>query len=164
MDYIQIGTIVNTFGLKGELKIVSNSEFVAERFAVANTIWVLDEEYRKFTVSSLRFHKNNILVTLDDMQTINEVENLVGCSVFVHKNDIPTLEDGYYLFELQDLDIYLDGEKIGYVVETMKYSAQSLLRVQLAEKSVLIPFVPAFIENVDLGNKRIDIKVIEGLL
>ena len=164
MEYIQIGTIVNTFGLKGELKIVSNSEFVAERFAVGSSIWVLDETYKQFKVTSLRFHKNNILVTLDDSQDINQVADLVGFPVFAHKNDIPKLESGYYLFELQNLDVYLDGEKIGFVIEAVKHSAQSLLRVQLAEKIVLLPFVPAFIENVDLGNNRIDIKVIEGLL
>ena len=164
MEYIQIGTIVNTFGLKGELRIISNSEFISDRFAVGNKIWVFIDTYLPLTIDGFRMHKGNALITFAEMHDINLVANLKSLPVFMHMDDIPALKDGYYLFQLYGLDVYFNNKKIGEVIEVMKPAGQSLLRIQTEVKTVLIPFVPAFIKAVDLGKRRIDVDVIEGLL
>ena len=77
-DYIEIGKVVNTFGIKGELKIVSESDFVDYRYAVGKTIFLkLRNTIKEVRVSSYRVHKGNILITIDKIYDIN-VKNAIA--------------------------------------------------------------------------------------
>ena len=164
-DKIKIGKIVNTFGLKGELKVISQSEFIEDRFRVGNKVLIdFDNDLVEITIGTMRIHQDNVLMTIKGLDNINLVEKYKGSDVYINKQDIPKLEGNYYLFELEDLDVYLNNEKIGYVLKAEKPGAQTLLRVQTESKVVLIPFVDAFVKKVDIENKRLEIKVIEGLL
>ena len=165
MDKLNIGKIVNTFGLKGELKVISQSEFIEDRFKVGNTIFIdFNNDFVPVTITTMRTHQGNVLLSVDDLLDINLIEKYKGCDVYIAKKDIPRLDGDYYLFELEGLDVYVDNQKIGFVLKAEKPSAQTLLRIQTPEKVVLIPFVDQFIKNVDIDNKRLDIEVIEGLL
>ena len=165
MEYIQIGTAINTFGLKGEIKILSNSEFIEDRFAIGKKIWIFKNEvYSPYIIDGFRIHNKSILIRLEGLHDINDILHIKGSEVFSHIDDIKPLEEGYYLFQLQGLSVFHDNLEIGIVSESLKPAGQTLLKVKTAEKFVLIPFVPAFIKNVDLEKKRIDILVIEGLL
>ncbi len=165
MQKINIGEIVNTFGLKGEVKVRSLSEFAEERFKKGKLIEILYEDtYVSLKISSMRFHQNTILLSFDGYKDINKVEKYKGCLIVMDKEKIPPLKDGFYHFQLNDLEVYYNDFLIGKVVKVDKSGGQSLLRIKTDEKEIMIPFVDAFIKKVDLENKRIDIDVIEGLL
>lgn len=165
MENIKIGKIVNTFGIKGELKIVSQSEFIEERFKKGNQILLQrNQELKPVTIESMRVHQGNVIVKLKEYPTMNEAEELKGFDLYIAKSQIPRLKDGFYLFELEGLDVYLDNNKIGIVKKADKLTMQTILRIQTDQKEVLIPFVDAFIKEVNLDENRIDIMVIEGML
>ncbi len=168
MKYIKIGKIVNTFGIKGELKIKSFTDFDEERFSKGNKVYILaDGEYLPFNISSFRYHKQNILISFENMTDINLVEKYKNLDIYVDADSIHHLAEGeYYFFELKNLDVYnMDNQLIGKVLQVEEGLAHNNLRIELNDgKKCLVPFVKAFIHKVDLEQKKIWIKTIEGLL
>lgn len=166
MDRVRVGRILNTFGIKGELKVEIITDFPEERFQKGN---VLSVDYEGQSVSlkikQVRYHKNNALLLFEGYEDINLVEKFKGLDLFISMKYVEPLDDGYYTFELIDLNVYLNGKQVGLVTEVESYPAQSVLRVKTMEgKTFLVPFVDAFVEEMDLENKRIDIRNVEGLV
>lgn len=156
---------MNTFGLRGELKVKVLTEFPEIRFAADQQLYIeYDQAYWPVTVKSTRWHKEHLLVLFRDLEDINLVEKYKGCDIYISKDDVHVLPAGqYYYFELTGCDVYENNKCIGKV-SSVEDGYQTLLRVQMADKEVLIPYVPAFIEKVDVSAGRIDINSIEGLL
>lgn len=169
MAYIRIGKIVNTHGIKGELKIASESDFDDIRYRKGNTVYLETEDgYVPFEVASFRIHKGFPLVSFRGLADINAVEQYKGLPVYIDEKDRQELPEGeYYRDQLTGLQaVDEDGTAIGEVTaveETM--GAQNNLRIRSAEgKEYLVPNVPAFIAKVDLEEGIIVIRRIEGLL
>ena len=164
MEFVVLGKIVNTFGIKGELKVQYYTDFVDERFKKDSLVYV-GEEKIPFTVKSYRIHKGFLMVLFKDNEDINLVEKYKNMYIYKSKDDIKPLKDGeYYFSDLKDLDVYVDNELKGRVIRVEEGISSNYLRVEVLDKQHLVPFIPAFIENVDLENRRIDVKNVEGLL
>lgn len=162
-NYVEIGKIVNTFGIKGELKIVSESDFVDYRYAVGKTIFFkIRNTIKEFKVSSYRVHKGNILITINEMYDINQVECFIGCEVLADKNDTPPLEEGeFYIDDMVGLKAYSeDGELLGIVCDVIIIPYNDLLEIELLSgKKVLIPYVDEYIK--DIQEDKIVVKLLE---
>lgn len=166
MEYVLIGKIVNTFGIRGELKVDSYTDFVKERFKKGSTVYI-GEKHEPFIVNGYRQHKGFLLVSFKDHEDINLVEKYKNMMLYKAKEDIHKLKKGeYYFSDLKDLDVYVDDKKIGKVLQVEEGIAANNLRVLKDEdrKEYLVPFLPVFIRNVDLDEKRIDVIQMEGLL
>ena len=163
MDYLNVGQILNTHGLKGELKIRNISDF--DRFLPGNTLYILhDNKYVMVKVKTARCHQNLYLVSFEGLLDINLVEKYKGDKILISKDDITPLEDGkYYYFELIDKDVYnQDGIKRGVSTSVIEYPKYDMLEVLVDGKTKLIPFIPEFI--ISVSEDKIVIKEIEGLL
>ena len=166
MEYVVIGKILNTFGIKGELKADAYTDFVEERFKKDSTVYI-GEEHVPFVMRSYRMHKGFYLLSFKDVDDINLVEKYKGMLLYKAKSDIHKLKEGeYYFSDLKDLDVYVDDKKIGKVLQVEEGIAANNLRILKDEdrKEYLVPFLPVFIRNVDLDEKRIDVIQMEGLL
>ena len=166
MEYVVIGKIVNTFGIKGELKVYSYTDFVKDRFRKGSTVY-LSEKYLPFVVNSCREHKGFLLVSFKDHEDINLVEKYKNMLLYKAREDIKPLKKGeYYFSDLRDLEVYVDGENVGKVKNVEEGIRNNNLRIvkYADKKEYLVPFLDVFIENVDLERKRIDIIKMEGLL
>lgn len=163
-EYIYLGKIVNTFGIKGELKVTTESDFIEERFAKGRKIYFkLGKIYEEHIASSYRIHKNNVLLTIDNKFDINQVEQYIGCEIYASSLDELDLDDDdYYIDDLVDLSVYNTlGEYIGVVTDVIEMPKSYLLEVKDNGKKVLIPFVDAFIKEIT--DEKIIIEEIEGL-
>lgn len=169
MGYIEIGKIVNTHALKGELKIESWSSFDDIRYQKGNTVYIqVNDEYIPFKVATYRTHKGYALVSFEGYQDINAVEKYKNHIVYIDEEDRQDLdEDEYYADELVGLSVIDENDqKIGEVISVeFTNGAQANLRVQRENNTdVLIPYVDAFIDKVDLDEEYIRIIVMDGLL
>lgn len=169
MEYIEIGKIVNTHGLKGELKIESWSSFDEIRYAKGNIVFLkIDNKYVPFTVATYRNHKGFPLVSFEGFQDINLVEKYKFHIVYIDKDERDELEeDEFYSDELLDLDVLDDdSNKIGTVIAVeFTNGAQDNLRVRTSEgKEFLVPYVDEFILDVNLDENYIQIHLMDGLL
>ena len=90
MEYVKIGKVVNTFGLKGELKIESMTDFVEERFRKGQQLYIDSKEgFKEVSVLRKREHKGFLLVTFKDLEDINiYMKNLILKFIFFCINEI----------------------------------------------------------------------------
>lgn len=166
MEFVCIGKIVNTFGLRGDLKIISYSDFDSDRYKKGSTVYV-GENHIPFVMNTYKIHKGSILITFKDNLDINLVEKYKNMNIYKAKEDIKPLKKGeYYFSDLKDLNVYCENELIGKVKYVEEGTRNNNLRIVKVDKTeVLVPFIQeVFIKNVDLENKRIDIVKMEGLL
>ena len=165
MEYIKIGKVVNTFGLKGELKIESYTDFPNERFRKGQILHIDSAEgFQQVTVLRKREHKGFLLVSFQGLEDINLVEKFKGYLVYISKDRIHELPAGqYYYFQLKGCSVHDQNHFIG-TVENVESGYQTILRIRTDEKEILVPYVDAFVKDVDVSNKRIDVNLIEGFL
>ena len=158
MELICIGKIVNTHGIKGELRILSDFRHKQTVFK-KDMVFYVGRNKDKYIVNSYRHHKVFEMVTFKGYTNINEVEFLKGSKVYVDINDIK-LENEFFSYKLIGFDVIIDNKNVGQITEIINTPANEVLRVN----KILIPYVPSFIEKIDEENKTIYIKNIGGLL
>lgn len=159
---IMIGEITGTFGIKGELKVYSESDFVAYRFREGAKVMFSNNVMH--TISSSRIHKGNVLITIDNLDNINQVIDNVGMKIYADEEDIPPLnENEYYIDHLIDLIVYNTlNEKLGTVTDVIEIPSGYILEIiDDNDKRFLVPFVDAFVKEIT--NKKIVIEEIEGI-
>ena len=158
MEFINIGKIVNTHGIKGELRILSDFRHKDKVFKVGMKFYV-GKEKEEFTVNSYRFHKIFDMVTFKGFTNINEVLYLKGRQVYINKSDL-VLDDGeVYIEDLIGYDVIIGEKKLGKVTGVMYNSkANDILKVG----DVLIPYVKDLIIKIE--DNKIYFQDIGGLL
>jgi len=157
MDLIYVGKLVNTHGIKGEVRIISDFKYKKDLFKKDSRI-VIDNN--KYIIESYRQHKIYDMVTLKDINSIEEANNLKGLNVYIDKNDY--IFDGYLDEDLIGLSVYDKVTLKGKVVEILKTDLYELLVIE-GNKRHMVPNIKEFIKNIDIENKRIEIEYIEGL-
>lgn len=162
MNYIYLGEIVNTHGIKGEVRIVSDFKFKNDVFKIGKNLYVGNSKVKEI-INTYRVHKNYDMVTFKGINDINDVLKYKGKKVYIMREEFEF--DGILDEDVIGLDVYSKDKKIGIVEDILKSNAHPILEVK-NDKNVIsyIPFIDAFVLNVDLKNKRIDIEEIEGLI
>lgn len=164
MDFVRIGEIINTFGIKGELKVESCTDFIKERFLKDSTIYI-GEDYKPFVAESYKLHKDFIMLKLKGYDNINDVLKFKNLFIYKDVADIKALEDGsFYFKDLRDLDVYVEDTLVGKVLQVEKGVNYNFLRIKKDKEEVLVPYLKQFVLNVDLDKNRIDIVKMDGLL
>ncbi len=167
MEYICIGKIVNTHGLKGEVKIESYSGFDSERYQKGNEIFIFyDNEYLSFIVDTFRIHKNHPLVSFKDHKDINLIEKYKGSNIYFDKNKRKPLENDYYQDELIGLNVYDENGNEKGIIKNIESTlgAQNNLLIEKDNKEVfLYPFIMEWVLDVDMDKKIIKMKWLEGI-
>lgn len=168
-EYYTVGKIVNTQGLRGEVRVISSSDFVEERYKKGNDLVLFRDKKEPLTlvVDSHRKHKNFDLLTFQGYKTINEVEPFRDGILKVTSENLQNLEEGeYYYHEIIGLEIFTDeGQLLGKVNEIISTGANDVWVVKgTAKKPYLIPFIEPVVHTIDLDENRATIHVLEGLL
>lgn len=163
MDKIKIGQVVNAVGLKGELKIYHYSDY-KERFEEFSKVYLNNDLYK---ISKVRYMKDMVILKLTGIDDRTEAEKHRGKDVFIGSEDLRVLpEDTYYIFDLIGLSVRdEEGGHIGTVSDVIQNSTQDLYEIETENKSkFLIPAVEEFIRRIDLENKTMTVRLIEGLI
>lgn len=162
MDYLYIGKIVNTHGLKGELRILSKFEFIDKVF-VKGFKFYIGESKECHTVTSYRHHKTFEMVTFEGFTNINEVLYLKGKNVYINKEDLVLNKDEYLDEDLIGLKVISNNKEKGIIKDIEENGGNKLLIVESNNKEVLIPYNKAFIKSININDKIVEINEIEGL-
>ncbi|WJH33245.1 ribosome maturation factor RimM [Paenibacillus aurantius] len=165
-----VGKIVNTHGIRGELKIVPQTDFPEVRFAKGSELVLLHperDETLTVKVESGRPQKNVYLVKFAGMTDINEVEKYRNWLVKVKEEHLVELEEGeYYHHEIIGCRVITDeGEELGTITEILSPGANDVWVVSRPKgKQVLIPVIDDVLLNVDVPGKTVTVSLLEGLL
>lgn len=165
MNYLKVGTILKTRGLKGEVRIYSTTSFARERFKKGNKLYLKqDEDYIELTIKAKSNDGTYDLLTFEGYETIEAVTPFLKHDLYIIKEEHPLKKGYYYFSDLNGCTILNDGLDVGIVINVEEYNGLVYLRIKTNHKDLLLPFNEAFIKKVDIEQKRIDVSLIEGML
>lgn len=162
----RIGQIVNTHGLKGDMKIYPYTDY-PERFEEVGYIFIEGEGDKKWNIENVRYQKNMVLLKLKGIDTIEAAEELRERNLFIDDSNLRELdEDEHMISDLVGLNVYLeDLTPVGTVKEVLQYTANDVYVIVNEEgKEFLIPALKQFIPVVDVKNNKVIITPIKGML
>lgn len=174
-NFITIGTIVKTIGIKGNLKIIPHTDF-PDRFYKLKKLFLYNEKEDKFSANKFNGDKGFLLaeckvfdkyinIKFEGYNSINDSKELINLNTVIDEKDRIKLEEGkYYFYELIDSEIFDKGNPIGNLISVVNYGSGDLLNVKYGDKEILIPNNKEFVKKIDTSNKRIDVDLIEGFL
>lgn len=161
MEFIKIGKIVNTHGIKGELRLLSKFPYKDKVFIKDMIVYINKKD--KEIINSYRKHKNFDMITLNGYSNINEVLKYKGKYVFVNSEDIKLDEDKYLDEELIGLNVIYDNIDKGIIDDIERYGKICLFNIKGKDKNYLIPYNDDLIDRIDIDDNKIYIKNIKGL-
>lgn len=169
MEYLSLGTIIDTFSLDGTLKLISKTDNAEIRYKKGNKLFLVNpktNEKSEITVVSHRANGQFDFVKVEEITTKESALEYKGFEIQVIK-DSKDLKEGYYFHsDLRSCKVYDQNNKeIGFVKEVEEFPAQITLRVgRKGGSDFFVPFIESFIIKVDIPNKAIVVNVIEGML
>lgn len=163
-DYVYIGKIVNTHGIKGELRLLSNFKY-KDRVFLANRRIYIGEEKIEAIINTYRHHKIFDMITLKGYDNINQVLKYLNKEVYVKKNDLSLGDKEYLDEELVNLNVIFNNQNVGRVVAIKQINPKNkVIEAIINDKLTMIPYHEDFIANVDIENKIIELNLIEGMI
>jgi len=166
MDYIKVGRIINTHGIRGELKIFPLTDDI-NRFDDLKIAY-LGNNKEKVEIEEVKYHKGLVIIKFKEFDNINQVLKYKDDFLFIDINDKVQLpENHYFIFDIVDCTVYdTKGQKIGIVTDVLQYSSNDVYVVRDHEKNkeYLIPAVKQFVVDIDVEHKKIVIDPIEGMI
>lgn len=165
--YLEIGQIVNTFGIKGQVKIVPFTDDIT-RFDELKEIYVEKKnELKLFQIEQVNYKKNMVILKLKGIETVEEAEKIRNCYLKIDRKDAKKLpKDTYFIVDLLGLDVYTDEGKLLGKVDDIYNAGSSDIYVVKDElgKQILLPAIKDVLKEVDLENQKIIVHLIKGLV
>lgn len=159
MEYVCIGKLVNTHGIKGEVKLLSNFEYKDKAFVVGINFYI-GEDKEKVTVNSYRHHKVFDMVTFKEYNYINDVLKFKGKLVYVLKPDLALDNNSILDRDYIGMNAYYEGMLIGKVKDIIDNNGYKLMLIG----TKYVPFNKEFISSVSVTKNELILKNVEGLL
>lgn len=163
-----LGQVVRPHGVRGGLKIKVSDER-PDRFQAGQAVLLKGPrekgEGQTFQVKSYSEEGLFGILYLEDCQSLDQAETLRGFSLYVDRTDLPDLpQDRFYILDLEGLDVVNEeGLDRGRVESVLSTWANDVLALRYQGREILIPFVKAFIREIDLDRRQIVIHEWEGL-
>ena len=165
--YLEIGQIVNTFGIKGQVKIVPFTDDIT-RFDELKEIYVEKKnELKLFQIEQVNYKKNMVILKLKGIETVEEAEKLRNCYLKIDRKDAKKLpKDTYFIVDLLGLDVYTDeGKSLGKVDDIYNAGSSDIYVVKdELGRQILLPAIKDVLKEVDLENQKIIVHLIKGLV
>ncbi len=159
MKFINIGKIVNTHGIKGEVRMLSDFKYKDKVFKKGMKFYI-GKEKKEYVVNTYRFHKIFDMFTFDGYTNINDILDIKGKQVFINNDDLVLDNGEVYIDNLIGYEVIIDNKNIGTVTNVIHNpKANDVLRVN---DEILIPYVKSFIIKID--DNKIYVENIGGLL
>ena len=165
-NLLEIGQIVNSYGIKGFLKVVPYTDDVT-RFEDLKTLYVeKNKKLEEMEIEEVKYHKNLVLLKLKGIDDINQTSEYKNCLIKIDRKDAVELpEDTYFIVDLIDIEVYTDENKLlGKIVDVFPTGSNDVYVVKdELGKQVLLPAIGDVIKNVDVANKKMIVHLINGL-
>ena len=161
--FLEIGRVVNTHGICGELKIQPWCDD-PEIYNELDNIIIGENKYK---ILRARYHKNCEIVQIEGINSINEAEQLKNLVVTVSREQMPNLPEGrYYIVDLMGLEVRTpEGKKLGFIDDIIKTGSNDVyvLKSDL-KKPILLPVIDEVIKEVNISDGYVIAQPLKGLI
>lgn len=168
--WFNVGKIVNTHGLKGEVRVISQTDFPEERYKVGNSLFLFQDKKAKpieLKITSHRKHKNFDLLSFEGYYNMDHVVQFKEGILKVPESFLSTLEQNeYYFHEIIGCEVStMNGETLGTIREILTPGANDVWVIEAKQgKDILIPYIDEVVKEINIPEKKIMIDPIEGLI
>ncbi|NLY17965.1 MAG: 16S rRNA processing protein RimM [Clostridiaceae bacterium] len=165
-EYLAVGKVINTHGVRGELKVLPLTSDVS-RFNYLKLVWVeRNGNLLRFDVEKTRYHKQYVLIKLYGVDTMDKAREFKDCYLKVDReNARPLDEDEYFIADLIDCEVYENDTLLGTVTDVLQAGGNDCYVVKgKLYGEILIPAVQSVVHKVDIGNRKISVSLPEGLV
>lgn len=160
MNYLYIGKLVNTHGIKGEVRLLSSFRHKQKIFIPGFKLFI-GKDKREYEVESYRKHKNFDMIVFKGIYDINLVEHLKGSNVYINRPSLVLEKNDLLAVDLIGFNVIINDKFIGEIKEVLDTPANEVL---VLDNKVMIPYVKAFINKVDTSKKEVLVNDVKGLL
>lgn len=160
---IEIGQIVNTRGLRGELKV---QPWCDDMYMYDDLSEVILND-KGFEIENVKYHKNCVLLTLKGINTIEEAEKYRNVKVVVNRADLGELPEGvHYICDLLGCRVVtLEGRELGIIDNVIKTGSNDVYELKSnIQKNLLIPVIDDVVKEIDVENKIVKVELLKGLI
>lgn len=161
---LEVGKIVNTHGLRGEVKVVSWTDY-PEVFEDIEKVYS-ESSGERLDIRNIKYQKNNLIIKFAQIDSIEAAEKYKNTVLLADREDLGVLEDGvYYIADLIGCKVITDDERIiGNISDVINTGSNDIYEVSReGMKKLLIPVIDDVIKNVDIDNKIVTVHLIDGL-
>ncbi|CAM5787977.1 ribosome maturation factor RimM [Brevibacillus borstelensis] len=167
--FYTVGKLVNTQGLRGEVRVISTTDFPDERFKKGSELYLFHPSLDKpitLKVATRRSHKDFEILSFEGYSSINDVEKYKGGELKIPDDALLELEeDEFYIHQLVGCLVVTDtGEDLGKIVDVLQPGANDVWVVKGKRGEILLPYIDDCIKEVDIAGKRVVCHLMEGLL
>lgn len=164
---MEIGQIVNTYGIKGFLKVNPFTDNI-NRFEDLDSIYIqTKKDLEIFKIEEVKYSKNMVLLKLKGIDDINIAESYRNCYIKINRDDAVKLpQDTYFIVDLLNMEVITEeGEKLGYIFDVYPTGSNDIYVVRNDEgKQVLLPAIGQVIKKVDTKSKKMIVHLLAGLI
>ena len=166
-EYLEIGQIVNTSRLKGFLKVIPLTDDIT-RFEDLKTVYIQEKkDLVEFKIQEVKYSKNMVLLKLEGIDDIGEAEKFKNFYIKINRKDAVELEeDSYFIVDIIGCKVFTDeNEFLGKVIDVFQTGSNDVYTVKNNEdKEILLPAIEDVIKDIDIANKKIVVKLMDGLI
>ena len=166
-EFFEIGQTVNTFGIKGWVKVNPFTDDL-ERFQELNSVLVVkNKELINMEIEEVKFHKNVVLIKFKGIEDINMAEKYKGCYIKIKREDARKLpKDTYFIADLIGMKVYDDeGNLLGTLEDIYNNKIHDIYVVKNdLGKQILLPSTKEVIKEIDIEKDMIIVHLIDGLI
>jgi 16S rRNA processing protein RimM len=166
LEYLSIGQIINTHGLRGEVKVYPLTDDMS-RFEKLKEVYIIENnELVKYEVERIKFLKSTVAVKLKGIDSEEAANKLRNSYIKVdRKSAVKLPKDTYFICDLIDSEVYDEkGRLLGTVKDVLQTGSNDVYVVQSADMEILIPALKDVVKVIDLENQKIIIETPEGLI
>ena len=166
-EYFEIGQIVNTFGIKGFVKVKPFTDDL-ERFEELESIYIVkNKELKEFNIEQIKYHKNLVLIKFKGIDDINMAEKYKNCYIKIKRENARKLpQNTYFIADLIGIKVYDEnGNFLGRVDDIYNNKIHDIYVIKDdLGKQILLPSIKEVIKQVDIDNDKIIVHLLEGLI
>lgn len=154
-DWMLVGTIAGSFGVRGELKVDLNTDF-PDRFQGMETVYV-GERHTPWAIRGARFHNGRVLLRLDGIETPEAGDKLRGTELWVPRSEAMPLPEGhYFLDDLLGIEVVSsDGRVLGPIVDVLRTGSNDVFVVGTGRAAILVPSIRDALREMNIAERRI---------
>lgn len=159
MELIEVGQIVNTHGVRGEVKLNPWTDSLED--LLEQEIFYL-KDGGSLHVQSSRIHKNCLIIRFEEIDTMSAAEKLKNTILFTEKTALP--EGRYYIADLLGMQVFEGEERIGVLQDVFPTGANDVYEIKTeAGKSLYLPAIENVILEIDVPARRMTVAIPAGL-
>lgn len=166
-SFFEIGQIVNTFGIKGFVKINPFTDDL-ERFEELKSVFVVkNKELIEMQIEEVKYHKHLVLVKFKGIEDINMAEKYKGCYIKIKRENARKLPEGtYFIADLIGIKVYdEDGNLLGKVDDIYNNKSTDIYVIKDdLGKQILLPSTKEVIKQIDVDEEKMVVHLINGLV